>query len=120
LLPGALNFNRVTISTGIVVSVIKSRIPGSRSLEEETQTRGINIPGSIHRGRAKSGAGTALGGPTEWLFLGGQDRLWGGARDGVCAYPRVAPAGRAVQGLLANKDTHRPWGGPMPLGTALP
>ena len=24
-----------------------------------------------------------------------------------------------VQGLLANKDTHRPWGGPMLLGIAL-
>ena len=26
---------------------------------------------------------------------------------------------KLIQGLLVNKDTHRPWGGPMPLGLAL-
>ena len=30
------------------------------------------------------------------------------------------PSNLTGEGLLVNKDTHRPYGGPMPLGLALP
>ena len=46
---------------------------------------------------------------------------------GVCVWKGAAstpPAAQrlfwTLQGLLVNQDTHRPWGGPMPLGRDLP